>query len=342
MSFVLIVESEKDNAERIRAILDAADRNFEYQLVNSPETAIDIVENKTVDVLISAMEMPVMSGKELFSMIQMLSPDTVRVAMTDASRMTDTVALMNECKTFKIIIKPCRVAEDLIAPIDSSIDYKMMCERSRHEEKIVSMGVEVLKKNFSKKEDTWKRTLDTYDRIRNVLSQMLCENAKLGDLEEQSAAKLSEWYDWMLDTYIKDMVTSLDDFQISKQKLLEEYHNPEQGQKLLIAERECEQIGPEQGNEIIFILHIIAEISRIVINKYTLKAAIEETEKAYILRVSGMHSSNNENVEGFSNMEDKTLKLLHKAAEMGISALGNKSVSIEKGEEKIVNIAIRK
>ena len=47
-------------------------REFEYELLDSPEKAIELVENRTVDVFISDMHMPVMTGAELFSMIEML------------------------------------------------------------------------------------------------------------------------------------------------------------------------------------------------------------------------------------------------------------------------------
>ena len=80
------------------------------------------------------MQMPVIKGTELFSMIEMMSPETIRIVMTDGARIADTVAFMNECRTFKIIIKPCRVADDLMAPIRAAFRYKEQLERAAGQE----------------------------------------------------------------------------------------------------------------------------------------------------------------------------------------------------------------
>ena len=108
MGFVVIAEPDEVNAARIKTILDSLDKDFSYALVGSAEAAIQLVEQNTTDVFIADMQMPVIKGTELFSMIEMMSPETIRIVMTDGARIADTVAFMNECRTFKIIIKPCR------------------------------------------------------------------------------------------------------------------------------------------------------------------------------------------------------------------------------------------
>ena len=131
MGFVVIAEPDEVNAARIKTILDSLDKDFSYALVGSAEAAIQLVEQNTTDVFIADMQMPVIKGTELFSMIEMMSPETIRIVMTDGARIADTVAFMNECRTFKIIIKPCRVADDLMAPIRAAFRYKEQLDRSR-------------------------------------------------------------------------------------------------------------------------------------------------------------------------------------------------------------------
>ena len=124
MGFVVIAEPDEVNAARIKTILDSLDKDFSYALVGSAEAAIQLVEQNTTDVFIADMQMPVIKGTELFSMIEMMSPETIRIVMTDGARIADTVAFMNECRTFKIIIKPCRVADDLMAPIRAAFGIR--------------------------------------------------------------------------------------------------------------------------------------------------------------------------------------------------------------------------
>ena len=95
MGFVVIAEPDEVNAARIKTILDSLDKDFSYALVGSAEAAIQLVEQNTTDVFIADMQMPVIKGTELFSMIEMMSPETIRIVMTDGARIADTVAFMN-------------------------------------------------------------------------------------------------------------------------------------------------------------------------------------------------------------------------------------------------------
>ena len=78
MGFVVIAEPDEVNAARIKTILDSLDKDFSYALVGSAEAAIQLVEQNTTDVFIADMQMPVIKGTELFSMIEMMSPETIR------------------------------------------------------------------------------------------------------------------------------------------------------------------------------------------------------------------------------------------------------------------------
>ena len=81
MGFVVIAEPDEVNAARIKTILDSLDKDFSYALVGSAEAAIQLVEQNTTDVFIADMQMPVIKGTELFSMIEMMSPETIRIVL---------------------------------------------------------------------------------------------------------------------------------------------------------------------------------------------------------------------------------------------------------------------
>ena len=52
MGFVLIVEPDEVNAARIHAIMESVDKDFEYELVESAESALDVLEKRKPDVFI--------------------------------------------------------------------------------------------------------------------------------------------------------------------------------------------------------------------------------------------------------------------------------------------------
>ena len=78
---VLIV----DDDETILRILSAyLDRKGGYEVVatSSPQEALDIIRNTTVDLLLSDIMMPGMLGSRLYQEISQISPDTVCILIS--------------------------------------------------------------------------------------------------------------------------------------------------------------------------------------------------------------------------------------------------------------------
>lgn len=339
MYFVVIVEPEEVNAERIRAILESVDKNFEYELTASAEKAIEIVENKKVDVFISSLELTVMTGAELFSMIEMISPETVRVAMTNPDRIVETVACMNQCRTFKVIIKPCRVADDLLAPINASISYKEMCEKIHKEEEDANMGFFSTERDLKRLMLSWREKFFSYQRIQAVLEKIVHTNIEAARLESSVEVKLKKWYDWVLKNYIKVMIDSDGQFESAEKKLRTTYHHPEEGNYFQIKKEFEEEILPQQMNEIQFILEVIMTAYQNCVGKYRVAAIIENVDKAYILRAV---CALPEEKDGYAEENAEVRKAIARAAEEVIAAFDNKCVMMDREKEVVVNVAVRK
>lgn len=176
MGFVVIAEPDEVNAARIKTILDSLDKDFSYALVGSAEAAIQLVEQNTTDVFIADMQMPVIKGTELFSMIEMMSPETIRIVMTDGARIADTVAFMNECRTFKIIIKPCRVADDLMAPIRAAFRYKEQLERAAGQEQEQETAYSMTEQAYLEHRRMWLMRASNNKRAQDVLAELMKVN----------------------------------------------------------------------------------------------------------------------------------------------------------------------
>lgn len=341
MSFVVIMEPERANAERIRAILEAVEekREFEYELLDSPEKAIELVENRAVDVFISDMHMAVMTGAELFSMIEMLSPDTVRVAMTDAAKISETVAFMNQCRTFKLILKPCRVADDLLSPIRASLDYKKMCERIRREEDEADMGAFSTEQDFRRMEHTWEENVKNFRRSWQVFLKVISNNLKLMQMDGTVAEKLTAWYEWIAQAYLSTMVGEVLNFDGWADKLTEEYNCPADGGIFSMKKQFHAPVDFIKAQEIAYLVRLTAQSCKMLIGNYKISATVQNVEKAYLLRVRCSALGEDKSL---LVREEKAVNALLKACEECISALGNRFVAITKDSEVIVNIAVRK
>ncbi len=337
--FVVIVEPDEVNAERIHAILDSVDKDFEYELTSLPEHGIEIVESRRVDVFISSLELNVMTGAELFSVIKILSPETVRVAMTDANRIAETVECMNQCKTFKVIIKPCRIADDLIAPINASIAYKEMRERLHQEEAAFCRGLSATEQDIKELEIEWQVTYFNYERIKAVLLKMANTNVESGNLGPEMEVQLKDWYDWLLDTYMKTMIDSDGDFEHIEKCLYEKYHEHGSNRTFQLRKKFDAPVIPQKMNEIHYMIQVVIEAVKICCGEYRIAAVIEETEKAYILRI--IYAPPKE-TEIYAQENGNVRKALAKAAEEAIAAFGYQSVTMDRESEILMNIAVPK
>ncbi len=284
MKFVVIVEPDEVHASRIRAILEGIDKNFEYVLVDSAEEGIDEVENRETDVFIGSMEMPVLSGTELFGVIEMISPETVRIVMTEANKIMETVSFMNECKTFKIIIRPCQVADDLIAPIDAAIAYKELHSREEAAGQPSEMRVSSMEQEYLRLKEIQKRGMEHYERAAGIFAEMIACNLALGERPPEIRRRLAAWYRWMIEEYETLLITGGPGYEAGIKKLMERYHLPAEGCTVQICRVIKDRIGAEQMSYLFYLMHLMLELCRKLLLRYQIRVTIEPVQKAYILR----------------------------------------------------------
>jgi CheY-like chemotaxis protein len=336
MSFVVIVEPEEVNAERIRAILESIDNEFEYELVRTAEAAIEAVENHKTDVFVGAMEMPVMSGTELFSMIEMISPETIRIVMSDANRIAETVAFMNECRTFKIIIKPCRLADDIITPIEAALAYKE--KRTELEEETErAVGEYGTDEDYDKLKENWQEYIESYKKTVEVFADMLEGNLSLDDLAESEVMRLKSWYQRILNAYVENVIESTDDLNTRIANLRAEFHDPESSKNFDIRKNFKEEMDMETMGKAAYILWLTGAYCKETLMEYSINGLLESAETAYILRISCKTGN-----EMYCIPQKEVRERLEKASEIALDAFGFKTVVLNKENEVIINIAIRK
>lgn len=341
--FVVIAEADEVNRERIRAILEAAERRFEYELVNTAEQAIEFVESRQPDVFVGDMNMPFVSGTELFSMIEMMAPETVRVVMTDAVEVKEVVDFMNECKTFKVIIKPCRVADDIVTPIEAALAYKEMKHRMEQEMDEADVGFFSTEEDYMKMKRTWQENLDDYERVQKVFAELLECNLRLGNKSKEDQAALKSRYDWMMKEYVKDILDSDGNYETCVEYLKAEGRRFDEGCAFQMRNASGEVVHPDQMKKITYILQLLRRVCGELLYHYDISVVIEAVKKAYILRFLCKLDAipNEENMEKLFRIQNKEVRDdLIKAAEKGVEAFAFRSVMMTKENDVIVNIAI--
>lgn len=116
---VLLVDDHRD-------MLDALRRAFfrePYEIVTcdrAPE-ALEVIESRKVDVLVSDIEMPGMTGLELLSKVRVASPHTARILVTGAGSVANATAAINDGEVHRLIHKPFNPTE-LRAVVASALE----------------------------------------------------------------------------------------------------------------------------------------------------------------------------------------------------------------------------
>jgi len=101
---LLLVDDEPEIVESLRRAL--RDDGYELITTTSPVEAVAILEKRAVDVLISDLRMPEMSGLELVSHVKRNHPHVVRVLLTGHATLGSALQAINEGAVGRYLTKP--------------------------------------------------------------------------------------------------------------------------------------------------------------------------------------------------------------------------------------------
>ena len=100
---VLFVDDEAQIVNLLKIMFRA---DYEVYSATSGAAALDIIQSRKVDVIVSDQRMPGMTGTELLSKVRRLSPGTMRILLTGYSDLAAMVGSINEGEIFRFISKP--------------------------------------------------------------------------------------------------------------------------------------------------------------------------------------------------------------------------------------------
>ncbi len=174
---VLIVDDEKDILNSIKRIL----RKCEYTLLlaESGEQALSLLQEHNVDLIMSDMRMPGMSGAELLEKAAVVRPDAHRIILTGYSDMESTVAAINLGKVHRFMQKPWD-NQALVETIEAGLEQVKLKQENNKLQAVVLQQNTLLKKLNHNLEDKVelrtkqiRATLKTIEKRSEATQQML-------------------------------------------------------------------------------------------------------------------------------------------------------------------------
>lgn len=346
MSFILIAEPDEVNASRIRTILESLELDFEYELVTSAEAAIEMVEKRTPDVFIGDMKMPFISAAELFSMIGMMAPEAPRIVMTDGGNIQETVDFMNECQAFKIILKPCRVADDLLVPIRAALSYQKQCANGLQPVGISGLKYESIQEKYDRLCAMESKNADELKHIQHAVLDMINANMNANaSMPENVKERVKRWYEWMLGEYMRLVLKGYGDYEKVLQAQTAFSHEPKYNNTFQMRKKTSNEIEPDCMNVIAYVLRLATGVCKDLQASYQIQVLIDETDKAYILRIRYRMEKDANGIElpsAHRVHNEEIRRQIRYATKLGIAAAGCKTAVIQKQTEDILNVAIAK
>ncbi|MDB2410577.1 response regulator [Pseudomonadales bacterium] len=101
---VLFVDDEKSILVALRRL--CRNTGWDIYTAESGDEGLAIIDEHTIDLVVSDMRMPKMNGAEFLEQVVERSPSTVRILLTGYSEVTATLAAIDKGKIFCHCTKP--------------------------------------------------------------------------------------------------------------------------------------------------------------------------------------------------------------------------------------------
>lgn len=141
---ILFVDDEPAVLDGFRRLLH---KEFSLETAAGGEEGLRLIsaaKNEPFAVVVSDMRMPGMDGVQFLSRVRLLSPDTVRIALTGQADMQTAADCVNEGSIFRFLTKPCQKEVLAKALTSGLVQYRLVIAEKELLEKTLSGSVKVL------------------------------------------------------------------------------------------------------------------------------------------------------------------------------------------------------
>lgn len=113
---VLLVDDDEGVCEAIQHVFFDEDA-IELTTITAPEKALELLEDREFDIVISDFKMPGINGLELMERVRRRYPNTIRILLSGQVDLTDVTAAFNSGLISQFLVKPWRDDEELISAV---------------------------------------------------------------------------------------------------------------------------------------------------------------------------------------------------------------------------------
>jgi two-component system, probable response regulator PhcQ len=120
---VLVVDDEEDIAQAITATLEAYMENVKVLIATSGPAALEILEQHSVDLILTDFRMPGMDGMEFLAQARKVAPKAARMMITAYPDLDLAIDALNQERVVNFISKPVD-SQELVDVVQAALDQK--------------------------------------------------------------------------------------------------------------------------------------------------------------------------------------------------------------------------
>lgn len=166
---ILLVDDEKNVLDGLVRLFHGED--FLFFTAQSGESALDVLRDNKVAVVVSDYHMPLMNGIEFLLIVKERYPETVRVLLTGQSDMNVAIEAINKGEIYRYLSKPVQKEELLITFNQSLENYRLRRENRELTEKTMIQNEELIRLN-QRLEELNKAQTKTIELSQEILERL--------------------------------------------------------------------------------------------------------------------------------------------------------------------------
>lgn len=326
MNTVVIVDNDSKMILNYKRMLESYQGQMKCIYFRYPEEALDYVRNTPPAVMVCELELPVMSGKEVFDMVEMMSPTTVKIAMTKVTDVRQTLDIMNQSRIFKLIIKPFFLMEDIAEPILAGLKYHEMQLKEEKTQRNAAIELEMLNKRAEELGRKLEEKKQGYTNMYNTAVGIIRSNLIQGrmNLTEEERSDINRTFEGLFQEFMRYYMFEARNYMFHANYITNLFHHPEEGRVFQIRNKLDDEISNEIMQQMAYTIFMTGYLCAETLEKYQAAAFIEEEGEFYVVKLLFQTSPGEEDYSRIKSQKVK--KVMIRMVERVVASLVSKGI----------------
>jgi YesN/AraC family two-component response regulator len=167
---ILFVDDEINILSSLRRGL--LEEEYTCHFAESAIRALELLEQKKIQVIITDMRMPGINGLELLKHVEANYPSIVKLVLSGYTQLPQVLATINQVDIFNFITKPWSI-DELIVIIRKALDYYILQEENTKYKTLLETKNQSYQNILKRIDDVVDNTKKISDLLRSISTEML-------------------------------------------------------------------------------------------------------------------------------------------------------------------------